>query len=142
MQPVLIQTLYKQIFYRQLGNLELYQLNKLCICRRACINCKLAPVTGGSALHNQGVSTLLDMIVKLLPSPIDRNYPHVQLYGDELCAFAFKIRHDKRRGRLTYARVYRFVVVLILPGFPVNKTSFENSPMVLFTGNPGNVICL
>jgi elongation factor G len=83
---------------------------------RACI-----PVLCGSALKHIGTTALLDAIVTLLPSPVDRAAltPDVARQGETgdsvplqpvasapLCAFAFKTLIDPFMGRMTYVRVH------------------------------------
>jgi elongation factor G len=90
--------------------------------RRATISLKAVPVLLGSALHNKGVQNLLDAIVDLLPSPVDRGLVtgvHPQT-GDRVLraaaddqptsAVAFKIMNDPLVGPVTYLRVYSGVV--------------------------------
>jgi elongation factor G len=85
--------------------------------RRATISMKATPVLCGSAFKNKGVQMLLDVIISLLPSPLD--VPAINgfdLDGNELerkasvkepfSALAFKIVSDKQSGKLTYLRVY------------------------------------
>ena len=97
---------------------------------------RAVPVLLGSALRNKGVQPLLDAVVRFLPSPCDRpsvfarradahdeaagklvEIPpppkrrpgHAEPKGgdSELCALAFKIQNDARRGPLVFVRVYQ-----------------------------------
>ncbi len=79
---------------------------------------ELLPVLCGSSLKNKGVQLLLDAVVALLPSPLDRGTIHGQnpktsavleaAIGDDqpLVALAFKVARDPFVGRLVYARIY------------------------------------
>lgn len=59
----------------------------------------------GSAYKNIGVQPLMDSVILYLPSPIDRS-PHFTAFEDNLCARAFKIKHDQQKGPLTFLRLY------------------------------------
>ena len=85
--------------------------------RKGTIAAKIIPVYCGSAFKNKGVQAMLDGVVHLLPSPIDR--PDVRgILEDETEAFrkpgdkepfsalAFKIATDPFVGTLTFFRVY------------------------------------
>lgn len=74
--------------------------------RRTTLSRKLVPVLCGSSLKNIGVQPLLDAITQYLPSPMDCHYDFVKHYQTDLCALAFKIVHDKYKGRLTFLRIY------------------------------------
>lgn len=90
-------------------------LRRITVERRNGIVCLL-----GSSLKNKGVPTLMDAIVKYLPSPVDRppapavrlkdgSPVSVALDGDRSAPFvalAFKVIHDPNRGLITYFRVY------------------------------------
>jgi len=85
--------------------------------RRATIAGRIVPAFAGSSLHHQGVQPVLDAVVDLLPSPLDR--PVVEgiepgtdkparrdLRKDKsLCAVAFKTESDQH-GEVTYVRIY------------------------------------
>jgi len=85
--------------------------------RRATVAGKIVPAFAGSSLHHQGVQPVLDAVVDLLPSPLDR--PVVEgiepgtdkparrdLKKDKaLCGMVFKTESDQH-GELAYARVY------------------------------------
>ncbi|XP_071480399.1 ribosome-releasing factor 2, mitochondrial-like [Diadema antillarum] len=64
------------------------------------------PVLCGSSLKNKGVQLLMDSVNSFLPSPTFRKEPHVQIYGTDMCAYAFKVIHDRQRGALVFLRIY------------------------------------
>ena len=89
--------------------------------RTATIANKLTPVFCGSAFKNKGVQAMLDAVVKLLPSPIDRppvkgtNESEVEELRkaadvEPFSALAFKIATDPYVGTLTFFRVYSGVL--------------------------------
>ncbi len=57
---------------------------------------KIFPVFYGSALKNQGVTELLNALVKYMPQP---------LYGTEFGAKVYKITHDEKNTRLTFMKI-------------------------------------
>ena len=86
--------------------------------RKATIDLSIVPMLCGSAFKNKGVQTLLDNVVRYLPSPIDVGAitgtdPDT---GEEItrmpdakapfAALAFKIMTDPFVGRLAFFRVY------------------------------------
>jgi elongation factor G len=92
---------------------------------------KVVPVFCGAAFRNMGVQPILDAVVDFLPSP--KNRPPAlalnQKSGKEqlvkgsdkdLCALAFKVIHDERRGPLVFVRVYSgtFYFILIIQSPP------------------------
>ena len=87
--------------------------------RKVTLDCSFIPVFCGSALKNKGVQPLLDAIVKLLPSPVDRgsvtgidpeNHDKKISYEpkpeNKLAALAFKVANDSYAGQITYVRIY------------------------------------
>ena len=90
--------------------------------RTATLEMKCVPAFCGSAHKNIGVQPLLDAVVDYLPSPLDVNPPHVTKLSDsskiqlplltspdaekKLCALAFKVVHDPKKGCLTFVRIY------------------------------------
>ncbi len=86
--------------------------------RQATINLDFVPMMCGSAFKNKGVQTLLDYVMELLPSPLDRD----NIVGtdpdteeevsrkpspeDPFAALAFKIATDPFVGRLCFVRSY------------------------------------
>ncbi|KAI8333509.1 P-loop containing nucleoside triphosphate hydrolase protein [Choanephora cucurbitarum] len=84
--------------------------------RRVTLANKAVPVLCGAAFKNQGVQPLLDAVIQYLPSPLDRpsalvTYSSgktalIPLEDPHLCALAFKVVHDARRGPMVYVKVY------------------------------------
>ncbi|XP_051907126.1 ribosome-releasing factor 2, mitochondrial isoform X2 [Hippocampus zosterae] len=74
--------------------------------RRVTLTRKGVPVLCGSSLRNKGVQPLLDAVAAYLPSPDDGPHDLARRHEDELCALAFKVLHDKRRGSLVFLRIY------------------------------------
>jgi elongation factor G len=86
--------------------------------RKACVANKIVPMLCGSAFKNKGVQTMLDYVMELMPSPMDKENikgtnPNT---GEEVSrtpdakepftALAFKIATDPFVGRLAYFRCY------------------------------------
>jgi elongation factor G len=86
--------------------------------REAVITGKVVPMMCGSSFKNKGVQTMLDMVMELLPSPMDveailgtnpdtdaeeRRKPSVD---EPFAALAFKIATDPYVGRLCFVRAY------------------------------------
>ena len=86
--------------------------------RQACIHNKVVPMVCGSSFKNKGVQTMLDYVMELMPSPMDKNNiigtnpdtgeevsrrPDV---NEPFTALAFKISTDPFVGRLAYFRCY------------------------------------
>jgi elongation factor G len=75
--------------------------------RRATVAGRIVPVLAGSAYKYRGVEPLLDAVVALLPSPVDRGpvEGRAPAASAPLAALAFKVVHDEH-GQLTFVRVY------------------------------------
>jgi elongation factor G len=86
--------------------------------RQACLTSKIVPMLCGSAFKNKGVQTMLDYVMELMPSPMDKDVitgtnPDT---GEEITrkpdakepftALAFKIATDPYVGRLAFFRAY------------------------------------
>ena len=86
--------------------------------RQACLSGKIVPMVCGSSFKNKGVQTMLDLVMELLPSPLDKDNivgtnPDT---GEEVvrrpdpkepfAALAFKIATDPFVGRLCFFRAY------------------------------------
>ncbi|MBI2958563.1 MAG: elongation factor G [Chloroflexi bacterium] len=79
-------------------------------------NGKLVPVVAVSGVQNKGVARFLDVVIELLPSPVERgkakakgNGSDVELAVDPsgpLAALVFKTTADPYVGKLTYFRVF------------------------------------
>jgi elongation factor G len=77
----------------------------------------IVPVLCGASFRNVGVQPLMDAVIDYLPSPLDRpetevSYDHgkvkgtLQINDDRLCALAFKVVNDPKRGAMVFVRVY------------------------------------
>ncbi|MDR6563345.1 MULTISPECIES: elongation factor G [unclassified Arcicella] len=90
--------------------------------RAATIAMKIVPMLCGSSFKNKGVQTMLDYVMALLPSPLDKDNivgtdprtdaeiirkPSTQ---DPFAALAFKIATDPYVGRLCFVRAYSGVL--------------------------------
>jgi elongation factor G len=86
--------------------------------RKAVIDMKIVPMLCGSSFKNKGVQTMLDLVMELLPSPMDKEgvigtnpdtgaeimrKPDV---NEPFTALAFKIATDPFVGRLAFMRAY------------------------------------
>jgi elongation factor G len=87
--------------------------------RLATLNLSINPVICGTAFKNKGVQTLLDSVVKYLPSPadidavsgtdpddMDIKLSRKPEFSEPFSALAFKIATDPYVGKLTFIRVY------------------------------------
>ncbi len=86
--------------------------------RKACIANKIVPMVCGSAFKNKGVQTMLDYVMELMPSPMDKKatlgtnpdtgeeVSRKPAVTEPFTALAFKIATDPFVGRLAYFRVY------------------------------------
>ncbi|XP_069483584.1 ribosome-releasing factor 2, mitochondrial isoform X2 [Ambystoma mexicanum] len=74
--------------------------------RRITLAQKAVPILCGSALKNKGVQPLLDAITLYLPAPNECHQDFLHWYGEDMCALAFKVLHDKQRGPLVFVRIY------------------------------------
>jgi len=86
--------------------------------RKATIDMKIVPMVLGSSFKNKGVQTMLDYVMELLPSPMDKDVivgvnpetdEEVFIKPDEkepFVALAFKIATDPFVGRLCFIRAY------------------------------------
>ncbi|RHZ72485.1 hypothetical protein Glove_242g114 [Diversispora epigaea] len=85
--------------------------------RRVVLKGQAVPVFCGASFRNIGVQPLMDAIIDYLPSPLDRPAPMASLSSnesvkidlkenDKLCALAFKVIYDSKRGLMVFVRVY------------------------------------
>lgn len=86
--------------------------------RKACIDMSIVPMVCGSSFKNKGVQTMLDLVMEILPSPLEREYtiginPDTELevtrkpaYDQPFAGLAFKIATDPFVGRLAFVRAY------------------------------------
>jgi elongation factor G len=90
--------------------------------REATISMKIVPMVCGSSFKNKGVQTMLDYVMELLPSPLDKDNiigtnpdtnEEVLVKPDDkepFVALAFKIATDPFVGRLCFIRAYSGVL--------------------------------
>lgn len=90
--------------------------------RKATIDMKIVPMVCGSSFKNKGVQTMLDYVMELLPSPLDKDNiighdpdteAEVVIKPDAkepFAALAFKIATDPFVGRLCFIRAYSGVL--------------------------------
>jgi elongation factor G len=90
--------------------------------RKATIAMKIVPMMCGSSFKNKGVQAMLDMVMELLPSPMDQEaITGINPKTDEeisrkpsaaepFAALAFKIATDPFVGRLCFTRAYSGVL--------------------------------
>jgi elongation factor G len=87
--------------------------------RAATIDMKIVPMVCGSSFKNKGVQTMLDLVMELLPSPLDKDDIIGHSLDDEevevrispsesepFTGLAFKIATDPFVGRLCFVRAY------------------------------------
>ncbi|HYF70977.1 MAG TPA: elongation factor G [Ohtaekwangia sp.] len=107
--------------------------------RKATIAMKVIPMVCGSSFKNKGVQTMLDYVMELLPSPLDKDdiiginpdtNEEVVIRPDEtepFAALAFKIATDPFVGRLCFIRAYSGVLE---SGSYVFNTRSENKERI------------
>ncbi len=90
--------------------------------RQATISMKIVPMLCGSSFKNKGVQTMLDYVMAILPSPLDKENikgtnPNTDaeverkpVETDPFAALAFKIATDPYVGRLCFVRAYSGVL--------------------------------
>jgi elongation factor G len=90
--------------------------------RKATIDMKIVPMVCGSSFKNKGVQTMLDYVMELLPSPMDKDViigtnpdtdAEVEIRPDinePFVGLAFKIATDPFVGRLCFVRAYSGVL--------------------------------
>jgi elongation factor G len=86
--------------------------------RQATIAGKVVPMMCGSSFKNKGVQAMLDMVMEILPSPLDvegitgtnpktdQEVTRKPSYDEPFSALAFKIATDPFVGRLCFVRAY------------------------------------
>lgn len=90
--------------------------------RKATIDMKIVPMVCGSSFKNKGVQTMLNLVMELLPSPMDKDNiiginPDTEAEvvirpteEEPFAALAFKIATDPFVGRLCFVRAYSGVL--------------------------------
>jgi elongation factor G len=108
-------TLLEKYFEDENSLTEREILNAL---REATISGKVVPMMCGSAFKNKGVQSMLDMVMEILPSPLDieaiigvdpdtdQEISRQPSVDEPFAALAFKIATDPFVGRLCFTRAY------------------------------------
>ncbi|MEZ4800937.1 MAG: elongation factor G [Flavobacteriales bacterium] len=90
--------------------------------RQACLDMKIVPMVCGSSFKNKGVQTMLDLVMEILPSPLDKESikgtnPDTEeeifrkpSVSEPFAGLAFKIATDPFVGRLAFTRAYSGVL--------------------------------
>ncbi|AKD03147.1 elongation factor G [Pontibacter korlensis] len=90
--------------------------------RAATIDMAIVPMLCGSSFKNKGVQTMLDYVMALIPSPLDRDnikgtnpdtgaeISRKPSYDEPFAGLAFKIATDPYVGRLCFVRAYSGVL--------------------------------
>ncbi len=107
--------------------------------RKAVVDMKIVPMVCGSSFKNKGVQTMLDLVMELLPSPLDRSnivgtdpetgeeITRKPSYDEPFAALAFKIATDPFVGRLAFMRAYSG---MLEAGSYVYNTRSENKERI------------
>ena len=113
------ETLMEKYFEDENSLTEREILNAL---REATISGKVVPMMCGSAFKNKGVQAMLDMVMEILPSPMDvdaivgtnpdtdEEESRKPAFDAPFSALAFKIATDPYVGRLCFTRAYSGVL--------------------------------
>ncbi|OZC07599.1 putative translation elongation factor G [Onchocerca flexuosa] len=118
---------FAEIFLETSSENNALNVEALNAIRRLTLAHQIIPVACGSALRCvQSVSPILDLVVNCLPCPTEKNSFVNKIFGNDLSALVFKIRHDKRLGQLTYARIYSGEIKNMGSLYNANKGSVEN----------------
>jgi elongation factor G len=90
--------------------------------REATIDMKIVPMVCGSSFKNKGVQSMLDLVMELLPSSLDKQELYATKldseekvlikpnFSDPFSGLAFKIATDPFVGRLCFVRAYSGVL--------------------------------
>jgi len=109
------ETLMEKFFEDENSLTEREILNAL---REATISGKVVPMMCGSSFKNKGVQAMLDMVMEILPSPMDieaisgvnpktdEEVTRKPSYDEPFAGLAFKIATDPFVGRLCFTRAY------------------------------------
>ncbi|KIJ56620.1 hypothetical protein M422DRAFT_773405 [Sphaerobolus stellatus SS14] len=107
--------------------------------RKATLSRAILPILCGSALKHVGTDILLDYIGALLASPLDVPAPPVA-YSDQVQLLAWKVVWDKRKGWMTFVRVYTGTLKKWTVFHNVNQNQKERvSKILLYANDPEEV---
>ncbi|MGX7585848.1 elongation factor G [Candidatus Vidania fulgoroideorum] len=84
--------------------------------RKKTITCEITPVLCGSAFKNKGVQTLLNYVIDLFPSPLEKEVKcycletkktkNIRATENKFSAVVFKVINDPYSGRISFSRIY------------------------------------
>ncbi len=126
--------------YFEAGSLSDEEINRGF--KKALINRQIFPVICTSAKLNVGITSLLDCITNLFPSPLDMP-PEVSIEGTEIpcdvngkvCLFVYKMVSEAHLGDMTYFRVYSGKLTPSMDLINENKSSSERiGQLFIITG--------
>lgn len=99
--------------------------------RKVTLSMDACPILCGSSYKNIGVQTLMDAVIDYMPCPRERNQLY-HCFGQNLCAKAFKVQHDDRKGVLTYFRIFSGELNKAQKIFNIGKERSEQVTNLLF----------
>ncbi|VDK76918.1 unnamed protein product [Litomosoides sigmodontis] len=118
---------FADLFLQSSSEDDALNTEALNVMSRLTLTQRVVPVACGSALRcAQCVSPVLDLIIGCLPCPAQKSGLVNKVFGNDLSALVFKIRHDKRLGQLTYVRVYTGEIKNMDSLYNVSKSAVEN----------------
>lgn len=106
------------------------------------MNAKIVPVFAGSALKNIGIQPLIDAVLDMIPSPIDKpEFEGKNLDKEPLSAIVFKTLADPFVGKLSFVRVVSGIIKADSTVYNVNKEKDERygSLLVMRGKNQDNI---
>lgn len=118
--------------------------------RAASLRKDILPVLCGAAMKNIGTELVMNYVGELLASPLDVKHD-LQSADSPLRLLAWKVAWDKKKGWMTYVRVYSGVHYFCNPGgdelkvtqVPSNATRFcGTSPVARKSGSQSLFLCM
>ena len=98
--------------------------------RHATLHRHILPVLCGSAVKHIGTNLVLDYVGELLASPLDvADRPPA--HNDSLRLLAWKVTWDRKKGWMTFVRVYSGTLVKNMPIFNINRNTPEKASKLL-----------
>jgi elongation factor G len=88
---------------------------------------RCVPTLCGAAFRNLGIQPLMDSMIDYLPSPENVPLPDADMDSDKLCALAFKVLDDEKRGPLVFVRVYSGKICFLQSGSITPRSVLKNN---------------